>query len=245
MALRGRSIPVLCGVILMLARQTMLAQAIANHDELGLIWLVLWDPEKRFYHNFNLLMTEIDAEDIELAYMKPLAILAIRLEEGKIKDEDGLFKLLFGIQLRVSWNLSGKAKRRPCPRITGRLPGTTSNSLRLFSQVGDAISEMADDSLTAIERLEEKEELLALYRELKAIPELWLSVLREFRRFELAEKTSYGAFQYVALLAELDTDENVISIRTPDPGEIIQGKPSRRVVRQIQKLYKEALDYLG
>lgn len=222
----------------------LLAQAIAARNVPAVIGLLFLDPDERFAKNFNALMQKVDADDIEVAYLKPPAILGLRLEAEKIPNEDTLFKILYGIQRRISLNLGVKASRRANPPLDARScrPG---ERRFLFGKDDLGLDDTAASGLGPLEQLEQSEALQALTRELQAMPQLPMAVLREVRRFELEHKTRHGAFAAVALLADCDDDGVVIAVRTPDLDVPTRRKPATSVVRQIRALYEDALDYLG
>lgn len=225
-----------------------LCYAISTRNAVAVIGLLLIDLQQRFAFNFNVLMRKCDAVDIETALLKPLAILVCRLGAGLIPDEQTLWKLLYGIQRQVATDLTTKANRRTNPPIDRRIHRQKSSSQAsqfLFSFAKADLNEKPSSWLSPIEQLEQQEELLALCRELQTMPQLPLAVLREVRRFELERGSSHGAFQAVALLAECSEEGVVIAIRSPDPETPTRLKPAKSVVRQIRKLYHEAVDYLG
>jgi hypothetical protein len=233
--------------------QAAMAYAIATRDTAEVTGLILKDPQQRFGFNFDKYMVNVDADDIGIAYLKPLAVIGIRLEAGKIPNEDTLFKLLKGIQERTSWKLGAAASRRRNPLIDRRVRRSTGQHgepLYFFTSAKFDFDQRPHDSSSPVEQLEAREQIQALLRELDTLPQLPMAVLREVRRFELEHKTRFGAFQAVALLADLDDEGDVMAIRTPelempDPETPTRLKPAKSIVRQIRNLYQEALEYLG
>jgi hypothetical protein len=209
--------------------------------------LLLLDPKNRYANGFNRLMENVDAEFIDTAYLKPLAVTATLVETGVIADRSTLFKMLCGIQKRIAKNFLGRTAQHANPQIRfRRCRGDNSprqESIPLFV-TSDANFDHAGSDVCPSFALEQRELFSVLLSEAREMGRLGLRVFREVRRYEAIRRTTFGAFIAVARLAELDAAGRIIAIRCVDPNRQVGERPAKAVVDQVRKFYHEAADYL-
>lgn len=211
--------------------------------------LLLCDPLNRFSHGFNQYMApEIGPESIEFAYLNPLAVVAVKVEQGLIPDAESLFKMLYGIQKRTALKLTTLAVRRANPRVRVRRrrgdAAEPQDGRALFVRGGGNLDSLPGRASGPSDRLERREMfpvLLAAAQEMGRLP---VRVFREVREFGHRNGTTFGAFKAVAQQAELDETGHVVAIRRYDPDRVSPHAPSARTVRQIRRIYHAAVKYL-
>lgn len=209
--------------------------------------LLLLDPRSRFSLGFNRHMAHADAIDTEIAFFRPLGILTRRIHGGRIADAENLFKLLWGIQKRVGWNLATRAHRRANPRLQVRRrrgePRPTS-SRPLIVPATDELNDVPGLIVDPANGMLRRELFRYLLNGSRAMGKMPQRVLREVHREAQRFRGTYGAYKAVAGRAKVDASGKVIAIRPQVPGEDNSGEPPEKTVKQIRGLYRKAMTYL-
>jgi hypothetical protein len=192
-------------------------------------------------------MALVDAEWVEIALVKPPAVLAAKVVAGLVPDVETVFKLLTGIQKKEGQKLTAKSYRAARPRVRIRrqtADGPVTDFVPLIVSdpgVVDQLVARNTDPSFALERKELISKIMTAGREMGRLP---FRVFHEVRAYGDRNGKPAGAFPTVARLAEVDPDGRVIGLRPYDPDTPEGEASSEQVVRQIRKLYQKAVEYL-
>jgi hypothetical protein len=226
----------------------VIQELIARRDGAGAVrTFVHNDPEQRYATWFNDCMVTVEARFIEKAYLGPQAVLAAKIAAGEVKSFAELLEKASAVLLMTALHFRVKSHHRtnPClkPLDSPSANDAVKPAPRKLIVPLESIDQVRDPDPgpeANAEYAELQGEVLRRARECKRLP---LQAYRRVREYEFDRGTLYGALRHVARMAVVDSNLRIVKFRrTADGGP---EEPSKAIVRQVRRLFQEALQWVG
>ena len=187
---------------------------------------------------FNAVMHSAKGDWVGMAYVYSLQALIREVDAGGIADLKHLRRFMTSVLTRTRRRFETIDWKREHPLIGGDDDRVQRRRYTMHSEPALAVA--VAHAVDPAERLVRQELLPKLLSGARSLGYVGCRVLSVYRRFEIANGSTHGAYVYLARMAVLDANDEIVGFRRGLP-TANGDRPEPALHRRVRRLHKEAV----